>query len=277
MENETTNLSAADFLARARALYSHEKAPTPANTLVTRRMLREGLENLAGLKSRPLAEAWSLYAEILMCDYLNRWNDAGKRELAEAEHAVERALEIAPDLAQAHYSGGLVYRAKGEHQRSLAAFTRAIALNPNIPLAHAQQGAELLYTGQPEEALQPIQTALEISRPDSPSRGMFYWYMGRAHFFAGNYHAAIPWLRKSAELRPNLWYNRLYLVSACALDGQPEAAASALRDFAQRFPGYTVARVVSDEQTNPNSNSVVVEGRRNFHEGLLKAGMPPGD
>jgi hypothetical protein len=41
-----------------------------------------------------VAQAWSLYAEILMCDYLNRWNDAGTSELAEAEQAVARALQL---------------------------------------------------------------------------------------------------------------------------------------------------------------------------------------
>jgi tetratricopeptide (TPR) repeat protein len=276
MENEATNPSATNFLARAKALYGHEKAPTPENTQATRWILRDGLYQSADNETRQVAEAWSLYAEILMCDYLNRWNDAGPSELAEAGKAVERALQIDPGLAQAHYSSGLFYRAKGDHQLALAAFTQTIALNPNIPLAHAQRGAELMYTGSPEEALGSIQTALEISRPDSPSRGMFYWYMGRANFFAGNYRAAIPWLRKSVELRQNLWYNRLHLVSACALDGDQEAAASALRDFARRFPGYTLARVMSDEQSNPNSNDVVVEGRRKFHEGLRKAGMPEG-
>jgi adenylate cyclase len=276
VENEPINQNADDFLARAKTFYGHERLTSPQNTLITRRILREGLDNPVGIEPRRLGEAWSLYAEILMCDYLNRWNDAGAAELAEAEKAVERALQVTPDLAQAHYSSGLVYRAKGDHQPSLAAFTRTIALNPNIPLAHAQEGAELIYIGSPQEALRPIRTALKISRPDSPSRGMFYWYMGRAHFFTGNYHAAIPWLRKSVELRPNLWYNRLYLVSACALDGEQEAAVSALRDFAQLFPGYTVARVISDEQTNPNSNSLMVEGRRKFHEGLLKAGVPQG-
>lgn len=273
MENEPSNTSAYELFARAKALYNHERVTTPENTLLTRRTLRQALEDTAGVEPHKVAQAWSLYAEILMCDYLNRWNDAGTSELAEAEQAVARALQLAPDLPQAHYTSGLVYRARGEHQQSLAAFTRTIALNPNIPLAHAQQGAELMYTGSPEKALRPIETALKISRPDSPSRGMFYWYMGRAHFFSGNYHEAIPWLRKSVDLRPNLWYNRLYLVSACALAGDKTEAETALLEFDARFPGYTLARVATNEQTNPNNNNVVVEGRRKFHEGLVKAGM----
>jgi tetratricopeptide (TPR) repeat protein len=273
MESKPPSPDADDLIARAKALYNHERAATPENTLLTSRALQQALDNVVGVEHRRVAEAWSLYAEILMCDYLNRWNDAGAANLAKAATAVERALEIAPDLAQAHYSKGLVCRARGEHQQSLAAFTQTIALNPHIPLAHAQQGAELMYTGSPAAALGPIETALKISRPDSPSRGMFYWYMGRAHFFSGNYRDAIPCLWKSVELRPNLWYNRLYLVSACALAGDTTEAKTALSEFDERFPGYTLARVAADEQTNPNNNNVVIEGRRKFHEGLVKAGI----
>jgi tetratricopeptide (TPR) repeat protein len=273
MENRPANPDADDLLARAKALYNHERVTTPENTLLTRRTLRQALDNAPGIEPRRLAEAWSLYAEILLCDYLNGWNDAGRSELVEAEKAVQHAMQIAPDLAQAHYASGLVYRAKGEHQRSLAAFTQTIALNPNIPLAHAQRGAELIYTGSPEEALQPIETALRISRPDSPSRGMFYWYMGRALFFSGKYDDAVPWLRKSVEVRPNLWYNRLYLVSACALAEDKIGAETALCEFNARFPAYTLTRVAVNEQTNPNNHPVVVAGREKFHEGLRAAGM----
>jgi tetratricopeptide (TPR) repeat protein len=273
MESKPASSNTNDLLDRARAFYNDQRVTTPENTLLTRRTMEEGLDKLAGVEPRRQAEALSLYAEILMCDYLNRWNDAEPSEVAKAGQAVERALQLAPDLAQAHYASGLVYRARGDHPKSLAAFTQAISLNPHIPLAHAQQGAELMYTGKPAEALGPIETALRISRPDSRVRAMFYWYMGRAYFFAGNYQDAIPWLRKSVEGRPNLWYTRLYLVSACALTGNMTAATAALRDFDDRFPGYSLARVGRDEQTNPNNNEVVVEGRRKFHEGLLKAGM----
>jgi adenylate cyclase len=272
MDNQTAKPSAEERFAHAKAL--HSTGATPENTRRIREILEAVHNDPVGLDPRRSAEALSLFAEILLCDYLNRWNDAGAPELDAAENAVERALRIAPDLAKAHYASGLVHRAKGGHQQSLAAFTRSIALNPDMPLAHAQQGAELMYTGRPEEALRPINTALTISRPDSPSRGMFYWYLGRAHFFAGNYYDAIPCLQKSVDMRPNVWYNSLYLVSAYALTGNDKEAKAALSDFDARFPGYTLARVMLNEQTNPNDNEVVIAARGEFHRGLRAAGMP---
>jgi adenylate cyclase len=270
---DTTALGPDALLERARAL--HRELRTPENSLAIRRHLQAALAVDPGSDLRRRAEALGLLAETLMCDYLNSWNDAGAAELAEAEAAVERALAIIADLAIAHYASGLVHRAKGQHDAALAAFSRTVELNPEFALAHAQKGAELIYTGRPQEALTSIEAAIRVSRADSPARPMFFWYMGRAHFFAGNYREAIPWLQRSVEGRGNIWYNRAYLTSALALVGEREAAAAALHAFDAAFPGFTLARVVETEQTNPNDNPLVVAARHKFHEGLLGAGLRP--
>lgn len=261
-----------DLVSRARAL--HRQLRTPDNSLQIRGLLQRALADPAGLAPRELAEMWSLLAEILMCDYLNSWNGAGAGELTQADDATRRALKIVPDLAGAHYASGLIHRSRGRHEAALAAFARSVELNPDFALAHAQQGAQLIYTGRPLEALPLIETALRISRPESPARPMFCWYMGRAHFYAGKYGDAIPWLQQSVEGRGNLWYNRLYLVSALALAGDRDAAAEVLRAFNAEFPNFTLARVIASEQTNPNDNPIAVAARQQFHDGLLRAGMP---
>jgi adenylate cyclase len=267
------NQRAIGLVARARALYRQLR--TPQNSLEIRALVQQALAAPAGLEPCELAETWSLLAEILMCDYLNSWNEAGAAELGQAETAVERAIDIVPGLAMAHYSGGLIYRARGHHEAALAAFARTVELKPDFALAHAQLGAEFIYTGRPLEALPQIDAAIRIA-PDGPAYGMFEWYMGRALFFAGNYAEAIPHLRRSVEARANLWYNRLYLVSSLALAGDTTAAAAELCEFETAFPDFTVARVIATEQTNPNDNPVVVKARDKFHQGLLGAGMPAG-
>jgi tetratricopeptide (TPR) repeat protein len=209
-----------------------------------------------------------------MCDYLNGWNNSGATQLKEAENAVGRALEIAPGQAAAHYATGLIHRARGEHEPALAAFTRTVELSPKFALAHAQQGAQLIYTGRPLEALQPIDTAIRISRPDNPSLPMFFWYKGRAHFVSDNYPDAIECLQRSVNGRDNVWYNHLHLVSAYALNKDSEAATAVLRRFDDRFPNYTMSRVIQNEQANPHSNPTMVAAREKFHDGLRLAGMP---
>src|SRR5271155_1157865 len=141
----------ADLITKAKAL--HRQLRTPENSLEIRELLRRALVAVSNLTPNEVAQASSLLAETLMCDYLNSWNDAGAKELAEAETAVKRALAAVADFALAHYASGLFHRAKGEHVAALAAFTRTVEFAPEFALAHAQKGAELIYTGRPLEAL----------------------------------------------------------------------------------------------------------------------------
>jgi tetratricopeptide (TPR) repeat protein len=271
MDHENT-ANPSDLIDQSRAIQG--RVMTPENSLLIRELLERALADPIGVAPRRVAETFCFLSEVLMCDYLNRWNDSGSAELAEAKKAVEQALEIVPDLAAGHYASGLVHRANGAHDAALAAFSRTVELNPEFALAHAQQGAQLIYTGRPLEARQPIETAIRISRPDHPSRPMFYWYLGRAHFVSGNYVEAIKSLQQSVEGRSNIWYNHLHLVSAYALTNDNEAAAGALRNFDDRFPNYTVTRVIHNEQANPHSNPTMLAARDRFHEGLRLAGMP---
>jgi adenylate cyclase len=249
-------------IARARAIYEGRLDATRT------RAMRDHLDTAA-------ADSSALSATSVLCDYLNRWNDAGPDEVKKAEAAVQHALTVKPDHYLGHYAKGFLHRTRGEHTAALEAFTETVKHSPNFARAHAQRGAELIYLGRPEEGIAEVTKAIQIS-PNSSSLGMFHWIIGRGRFFMGQYAEAIEPLRLSVRLWPNLWYNRLYLVSAYTLLGNRAAARRALRAFNKRFPDYTLARVAVEERTNPNSDRFMVEGRRKFHEGLERAGMPAG-
>jgi adenylate cyclase len=272
MDKRSESPDAVDALLRARALYS--ESLSPENTVLIREALRNALENPAGLDRRRLAETWAFLADVATCDYLNRWNQAGPAQLSQAEEAVQRALDIVPGLPSAHYVTGFIQRAKGNHEGALAAFDRTIRLNPGFARAYAQKANELINVGRPDEAPPLVLKAIGLTPAGSLALGMFYWIIGRAYFFLDHPDHAIEWLEKSVEVRPNLWYNRLYLVSAYALSTDKHTeAAQTLGDFSDRFPDYTVARVAVNEGANPNRHPVVVSGRERFHQGLRTAGM----
>jgi adenylate cyclase len=261
------NPDGVDLRFRAMGLYI--SGITPEHTLAARRLLEEALR-----LDPTSGEAWAWLADLVASDYLNRWNDTGKDQIEEAATAVERALAIDHTLALAHFANGLVQRAKGEHQAALDAFNQALKLNPSFARAYAQGAAQLVNVGRPKEAPPLVEKAIKLS-PRDPSLGVFYWIIGRAEFFSADYHNAIASLEKSVALRQNLWYNRLYLVSAYALVGNQDQARRVLGEFNSypQFHGYTLERVDLSEGANPNDNPVVVAGRQKFHEGLLKAGM----
>jgi tetratricopeptide (TPR) repeat protein len=256
-------ISRGDPIARARAIYD-------------RRLTAQGTQQMRGeLGGLSDAESSALLATSVLCDYLNRWNDAGADEVAKAETAVQHALTAKPDHFLGHYAKGFLHRTRGEHVDALAAFTETVKHNPTFARAHAQRGAELIYLGRAAEGIAEVEKAISLS-PKSASLGMFHWIIGRGRFFMGQYAEAIPALQRSVRLWPHLWYNRLYLVSAYALLGKKAAASRALQAFAKQFPGYTLARVAVEERSNPNNHPFVVTGRERFHEGLRQAGMPPG-
>jgi adenylate cyclase len=264
---EVANPGALDLRLRAESLYL--ESITPQHTLAARRLLEQAVR-----LDPNAAEAWSWLADMTASDYLSHWNSTGPDQLREAEEAVSKALALDPNLALAHYAHGLVLRAQGDHQAALAAFSRTIELDPNFARAYANKGDELILLGHPDEAPPFVEKAIQLS-PRDPSLGIFYWDMGRANFYAGRYREAIPWLRKSIEARQNVWYNRLYLVSAYALLGETQEARKILAEFNRHFahPRYTLAAVEARERANPSDNPAVVAARGKFHEGLLRAGM----
>ncbi len=258
---------ALDLRLRATSLFF--QSVNPENVMAARNLLIQAVHLDPGS-----AEAWARLGQLTASDYFNHWNATGRHQLGDAEEAVRKALLLDPNLALAHFANGFVQRARGEHHLAIEAFDHAIELNPSFALAYAQKADELILLGRPSEAQPLVERAIKLS-PRDPSLGMFYWFIGRANFFAGRYDQAIPWLRKSVEMRPNVWYNGLYLASAYALNQDIDEARKTLAAFNRRFsqPVYTVALVADQETTNPSSDPTVIAARDKFHLGLLRAGM----
>ena len=165
-----------------------------------------------------------------MTQYLHRWNNVGKEALEQAEDAIAKAVAINPNVAQAYYTQGLIRRAKNDQLGALEALSRAVEVNPNFPRALAEKANQLTSLGRPADALPLVEKAIRLS-PRDPALGGMYWIIGRAHLVSGDYRSAIKWLEKAVELRPNDWFNRLYLVSAYALDLRKDQAKKVLHEF----------------------------------------------
>lgn len=249
-----------DPLARAKTLY--ERSVTPQRT-----------QQMRGLLDESAAETAAYIATTVLCQYLNRWDDAGPAEVATAEAAIAQALAHNPQLFLAHYAKGFLCRTRGQHQAAREAFDETIKYAPKFARVYAQKGEELVYLGHPADGIAEVETAMRIS-PNSSVRGYFYWVIGRARFFMDQDAEAIPWLQRSVRNWSNVWYNRLYLVSAQAHSKKKAAANRVLKAFDQKFPGYTLARVIENEGATPDDHPFVVAGRERFHAGLRLAGMP---
>jgi adenylate cyclase len=268
----STDPNAVDMRLRAMAILID--SITPLHNLAARKYLQESV------RLSPLsAIAWSQLADVLMRDYLNRWNEAEKDAearkglLRQAEDALQKAFTLDPTIALSHMDDGFIRRAKGDHQGALDAFDRALQLDPNLALAYAQKANQLVLTGHPHEAPPLALKAMRLS-PLDPSRNVFSWVLGRAYFAMKNYDDAIIWLRKSVAERPTVWFPRAHLVSAFALTGNGTDAAAALKDFDNALPGYTLARIQEIYlQEIPNKDPAFQQTLQELFKGLQQAGM----
>ena len=116
----------------------------------------------------------------------------------DAERMARRALELQPDLAEAHASLGLVLSSRWEWTSATNAFRTAIRLNPSYASAHQWYSGTLLGQGRLDESLREIQTAQRLD-PLAPI--MMANHANRL-IALGRFPAAIVEANKALEIDP---------------------------------------------------------------------------
>jgi TolB-like protein/class 3 adenylate cyclase len=126
----------------------------------------------------------------------SNWGIDRDSNLQKAKHLVARALELDPDLAEAHASRGLMLEGEYEFTEAEEEFKRAIELKPNYSMAHMWYhqvlGAQLRWN----EALSQIEKTLELD-PLSPvaNSNLADYYQTKRE-----YGRALELHRRAAEL-----------------------------------------------------------------------------
>ena len=113
------------------------------------------------------AQAHAGLADILT--WLIQWRYVRADDaLPEAAAAARRALELAPDLAEAHVAMGNILSLQGDSDAAIASFERAVALNPNLPEAYHYFGRHCFAQGDYARAADLLEAAYRL-RPDEYS------------------------------------------------------------------------------------------------------------
>jgi TolB-like protein/Tfp pilus assembly protein PilF len=161
-----------------------------------------------------------------------------------ARTAARRALELDPELADAHASLGFVrfffdWDWAGAEQE----LVRALELSPNHAGAHHWYWSLLVATGRPEEAARQIRLA---SRLD-PLAPIIVANLGVDHYFAGDPRRAIGQLEKSLELEPEFPWAHLSLWRAHEqlkdYDAAVQSLVRGLRAFSRGDVAETMERL----------------------------------
>ncbi|HZR63901.1 MAG TPA: tetratricopeptide repeat protein [Terriglobales bacterium] len=149
--------------------------------------------------------------------------------------AARKALELDPDLAEAHALVANVQQERWQWAEAEAEYRRALDLNPNDAAAHDELADWFLCQGRTEEALASAQRARELD-PLEVSGASIGWIL----FQSRRYDEAIRELRSIQAVRPDdakvLWFLGFALIG----NHQPEDAITVLEkviSLSNRGPG----------------------------------------
>ena len=138
--------------------------------------------------------------------------------------AARKALELDPQLAEAHALLAKVYEQQWRWSDAEAEYKRALELNPNDPAAHLGYASWLLCHGRTEEALAWARRARELD-PLGVTGVSIGWIL----FHARRYDEAIRQLRSVVAVHPDSATAHWFLGFALIANRQPEQAIPALK------------------------------------------------
>ena len=126
--------------------------------------------------------------------------------LKEAEISIRKAIEINPNYVEAHSNLGNILKDLGNLKKAELSYRKAIELNPNLAEAHSNLGNLLKDLGNLKEAELSYRKAIELK----PNLAEAYSNLGTTLNDLGKLEDAEIAYRKAIELKPNLaeaYYN----------------------------------------------------------------------
>lgn len=152
----------------------------------------------------------------------------------QAQQAVEKALEIAPDLGEAYASLGHI-KVQYEHDwpGAMRAYGRAIDLNPNYAFAHLLLGLHLATRGRFDDGIAELRTAQALE----PAQPSYSALIGMVLIYQRRYDAAIEQLQSTLEMNPDFPTTNTYLALAYLRRGDYDKAMDHLGRTKAHTPG----------------------------------------
>jgi TolB-like protein len=245
----TADLTAYDLYLRAYAMY-----------LSSTRQIPEALRLMEQAIARDPrygpALAWGAFlCHRLLLDGRSQDREADRLKCADF---ARRALEVARDdpVILANAANALGYLGE-DIGAMLALVDRALALNPNFARGWHISGILRIEAGQPDIALEHLETALRLS--PRARIGNSHNLIGNAHFFARRFDEAVPKLLLAIQEDPSFTVPYLHLAACYAHMGRLDEA----RDIVARLRAITPV-VMPDVSylRNPEHRELFLSGLR---------------
>ena len=149
------NIQAYEYYLRGRSLFHRGTTPARASALE--------MFNRAIKIDPDFAAAYAGIADLSA--YARMYFGGSETDIERADEASQKALELAPELAEAHASRGLALSLQDRHEEAAEAFETAIRLDPQLFEAHYYYARNRWVQGKLEEAAEYFKEAMKV-RPE---------------------------------------------------------------------------------------------------------------
>ena len=177
------------------------------------------------------------YAKLAYCQLNRHWfgTRLSPAELTQVKETIDRALELAPDLPQAHLSLGFYYYwGFRRYDDAIVEFERALQLAPNNLEAMSALAYVARRRGQLPQTLAYFERAIGLSPRDADLRCEYGW----TYLLMGRYPEAERQLRLSLAIIPD-FTNSIDALRQVLLFGFGDVAG--VRKIAEHPPGWRIA------------------------------------
>ena len=231
----TKNLEAWSCLTRAKTHFEDHL------TMEESRIGIELLERAVDLDP-DYASAWAWLGWLLSHEVRFLWTDDPDAVLARAAQCGNKALALDDGLAEAHMLLAFVHVLSRDFDKAIAQAERGVALGPSNADVVAVLALNLIWAGQPEEALTAIEKAMRLSPMYSP------WFtVVRAHALRllGQFEEAMKTYKGAIADAPGYIPPYIGLTLCYAEMGREHDAQEQGRKLLKLNPRFSTARYLS--------------------------------
>jgi eukaryotic-like serine/threonine-protein kinase len=200
VEQGTRDVDAFELHARGRSLCTQR----------TEEAMRRSIDCFRNATERDpaYAPAWAGLAAslVLLVDYYGHTEPEPQAQISRAQRAVEHALALAPDLAEAHCALNMLHYRRRDGPGALREIDRAVELRPSYAEAHNWRCWVGLLVGRLDTALAGAQHAVELDPLSPEARN----HLALAQLAAGASHQALREMQASIQLQPDFTTSILY-------------------------------------------------------------------
>jgi TolB-like protein len=211
------------------------------------------------------APARSLLAFCLVFAAHMGWINREKGLGPGSEHAI-RAIALDDRDPWGHIALGYWALMERRTEESIAAFRRAVTLNPNSAAAHSHLSRGFAFAGRDREAIEHGQEAIRLS-PLDPEMALFLGAIAVAHFTAGRYAEAVQFTTEALRLRPGFQGAQRLRCASLAKAGRIHEARSCLESARRQQPELSIGWI------RANVPYQTPELLKRFLDGMRKAGL----